>query len=132
MKERIEELKALFDLMPGWADRYNYLIELGENLPPMSLAFKVPENRIICNSMLYFYVYFSEEICYIEAEANAAVPQGLAALLSSICNGISRPELFAHLPLLEAFIHESGLLENLTLTRREALLSMLGKIRNNR
>ena len=45
-----------FLLLPKWADRYNYFVELGESLPAMPVAFQVPENRIACNSMLYFYV----------------------------------------------------------------------------
>ena len=56
MKEKIDALKETFLLLPEWADRYNYLVELGESLPAMPVAFQVPENRIACNSMLYFYV----------------------------------------------------------------------------
>ena len=56
MKEKIDALKETFLLLPEWADRYNYLVELGESLPAMPVAFQVPENRIACNPMLYFYV----------------------------------------------------------------------------
>ena len=56
MKEKIDALKETFLLLPEWADRYNYFVELGESLPTMPVAFQVPENRIACNSMLYFYV----------------------------------------------------------------------------
>lgn len=128
MKEKIRELAELFNLMPDWTDRYNYLIELGSTLPPMPVAFKVPENRITCNSMLYFYAYYSEDTCYIEAEANTPIPQGLAALLHTLCNGIHRQEVRSGLPLLEDFLHQTGLPENLTITRREALSEMLKEI----
>lgn len=131
MKDRIEELAALFALMPGWTDRYNYLIELGNTLPPMPVAFKVPENRIACNSQLYFYAYYAEDICHIEAEAATSIPQGLAALLHSLCNGIPRQELRSGLPLLEDFLRQTGLPKNLTITRREALGEMIGKIKKS-
>lgn len=125
MKEKIQELTELFDLMPEWSDRYNYLIELGSRMPPMPVAFKVPENRIACNSQLFFYVYYTEGICHIEAEANAPIPQGLAALLHSLCDGLPRQEIHNNFPLLKEFIQASGLSANLSLTRREALEEML-------
>ena len=65
MKEKIDALKETFLLLPEWADRYNYLVELGESLPAMPVAFQVPENRIACNSMLYFYVCYIQDVCYI-------------------------------------------------------------------
>lgn len=125
MKEKIQELTELFDLMPEWSDRYNYLIELGSRMPPMPVAFKVPENRIACNSQLFFYVYYTEGICHIEAEANAPIPQGLAALLYTLCNGLTRQEIHNNFSLLKNFIQTSGLPANLSLTRREALEEML-------
>lgn len=33
MKEKIDALKETFLLLPEWADRYNYFVELGESLP---------------------------------------------------------------------------------------------------
>lgn len=129
MKEKIQELTELFDSMPEWSDRYNYLIELGSQMPPMPVAFKVPENRIACNSQLFFYVYYTEGICHIEAEANAPIPQGLAALLHSLCDGLPRQEIRENLSVLETFLHTIGLPENLTPVRRQALYEMLGKIK---
>ena len=51
MKEKIDALKETFLLLPEWADRYNYLVELGESLPAMPVAFQVPD-------CLQFYVVF--------------------------------------------------------------------------
>ena len=75
--------------MPQWNERYNYLIKLGNQLPAMPVAFKIAENRIACNSQLYFYFYYIEDICHIEAEANTPIPQGLAALLYSLVMAVS-------------------------------------------
>ena len=44
MKEKIDALKETFLLLPEWADRYNYLVELGESLPAMPVAFQVKLN----------------------------------------------------------------------------------------
>lgn len=131
MKEKLLELAELFNLMPEWVDRYNYLIELGCQMPPVPVAFKVAENRITCHSQLYFYVYYSENTCYIEAEANSSIPQGLAALLYVICNGRSRDEISENLSNIEAFLHTINLPRNLTPVRRQALFEMLGKIKKS-
>lgn len=128
MNNRINQLADLFDLMPAWSDRYNYIIDLGNALPPMPVAFKTPENRISCNSTLYFYAYYTAATCHIEAEANTPIPQGLAALLHSIFNDCTRPEITENLPRLAEFLNNTGLLDNLTTTRRAALLEMIKKI----
>lgn len=131
MKEKIQELTELFDMMPAWNDRYNYLIELGNQLPAMPVAFKMPENRINCNSQLYFHVYYTEDICHIEAEANTPIPQGLAALLYTFCNGLPWKEIRENLPELEYFLQSAGFPENLTPARRQALYEMMGKIKKS-
>lgn len=129
MREKIQQLAAIFSLMPEWTDRYNYLVDLAAQLPPMPVAFKTPGNRITCNSMLYFYVYEKEAICYIEAEANTAIPAGLAALLWSVCNECHRSELTGNLPFLIQTLTELGLPDHLTPQRSEALAQMLGKLK---
>lgn len=68
--------------MPEWNEGYNYPIGLGNQLPTMPVAFKMPANRITCNSQLYFYVYYAEDRCHTEAEASTPIAQGLATLLS--------------------------------------------------
>lgn len=130
MKEKINALKETFLLLPEWADRYNYLVELGESLPAMPVAFQVPENRIACNSMLYFYVCYIQDVCYIFASANAAIPAGLAAMLFNFCDGVPRKEIRDNMPYLLAVLKELGLIDNLTLSRRLALLEMIKKLSN--
>lgn len=130
MKKKIDALKETFSLMPEWADRYNYLVELGENLPDMPVAFQVPENRILCNSMLFFYVCHIQDVCYIFASSNSSIPAGLAAMLYNLCDGVSRKDIRDNMPYLLATLKELGLIDNLTLSRRMALLSMLERISN--
>ena len=48
-KRKLMRWKRLFLLLPEWADRYNYFVELGESLPAMPVTFQVPENRIACS-----------------------------------------------------------------------------------
>nr|DAP38709.1 MAG TPA: Fe-S metabolism associated domain [Caudoviricetes sp.] len=131
MKEKIDALKETFLLLPEWADCYNYFVELGESLPAMPVAFQVPENRIACSSMLYFYVCHIQDLCYIFASANAAIPAGLAAMLFNLCDGVPRKDIRDNMPYLLATLKELGLIDNLTLSRRVALLTMVEKITNS-
>ncbi len=131
MKEKIDALKETFLLLPEWTDRYNYFVELGEALPAMPVAFQVPENRIACNSMLYFYVCHIQDVCYIFTSANAAIPAGLAAILFNLCDGVPRKDIRDNMPYLLAVLKELGLIDNLTLSRRVALLTMVEKITNS-
>lgn len=131
MKEKIDALREAFLLMPEWAERYNYLVDLGESLPEMPVAFQVPENRIACNSMLYFYVCHIQDVCYIFASANAAIPAGLAAMLFNFCDGVSRKEIRDNMPYLLTTLKKLGLIDNLTLSRRAALLAMIEKMANS-
>ena len=130
MKEKIDSLREIFMLLPTWSDRYNYLIELGEQLPEMPVAFQVSENRIECNSMIYFYVCYINDICYIFATANSPIPAGLSGLLFSLCDNISKKELSENLPYLIDTLNEIGLIDNLTPSRRDAFLSMIKKLPN--
>ena len=97
----------------------------------MPVAFQVPENRIACNSMLYFYVCHIQDVCCIFASANAVILAGLAAMLFNLCNGVSRKDIRDNMPYLLATLKELGLIDNLTLSRRVALLTMVEKITNS-
>ena len=68
-------------------------------------------------------------ICYIEAKANSAIPQRLAALFYTLCNDFSHPEIHKNLPDLVSVLHTAGLPENLTPVRRQVLAEMFEKIK---
>ena len=90
----------------------------------------MPAGRIACNSMLYFYVCYIQDVCYIFASANAAIPAGLAAMLFNFCDGVPRKDIRDNMPYLLAVLKELGLIDNLTLSRRLALLEMIKKLSN--
>ena len=55
---------------------------------------------------------------------------GLAAMLFNLCNGVSRKDIRDNMPYLLATLKELGLIDNLTLSRRLALLEMIKKLSN--
>lgn len=56
---------------------------------------------------------------------------GLAAMLFNLCNGVSRKDIRDNMPYLLVTLKELGLIDNLTLSRRVALLTMVEKITNS-
>ncbi|HAM83586.1 MAG TPA: hypothetical protein DFK15_10430 [Butyricimonas sp.] len=56
---------------------------------------------------------------------------GLAAMLFNLCNGVSRKDIRDNMSYLLATLKELGLIDNLTLSRRVALLTMVEKITNS-
>lgn len=51
---RIDEIIEVFELLGDWDQRYQYLVELGERLPPMDPADKVDANRVMeCMSTVH-------------------------------------------------------------------------------
>ena len=56
---------------------------------------------------------------------------GLAAMLFNLCNGVSWKDIRDNMPYLLATLKELVLIDNLTLSRRVALLTMVEKITNS-
>jgi cysteine desulfuration protein SufE len=100
-----------------WNDKFNYIIELGTSLPPLPGHLKTPDNMIThCKSITYTVKTGGK----VYGDSNSVVVRGLIAVVRQIFDSISAE------PTDTINFHtESGLLENLTLLRREGLLKMI-------
>jgi sulfur transfer protein SufE len=124
----LEEIQELFLATTSWVDRYNYIVELSARLPAMPEHLATPENRVDCTSTLYFCALASNHLLHVHARANAAIPAGLAALLVDTFDGIPLADAPRRLTALAAFLHPSGLLDNLTPPRATALRRMIARV----
>ena len=51
----IDELIEDFSFFESWEDKYQYLIDMGRNVPPMADDLKIDENKLRgCQSVVYF------------------------------------------------------------------------------
>ena len=58
----INELIEDFSFFDSWEDKYQYLIDMGRNVPQMDEALKTEENKMRgCQSVVYFYKYYNED-----------------------------------------------------------------------
>ncbi|MEM7432039.1 MAG: SufE family protein [Pseudomonadota bacterium] len=121
-REVIEEF-AFFD---DWMDRYQYLIDLGRQLPPLADTDRIAENQIKgCQSQVWFVAESREERLYFQAISDAAIVSGLIALLLRIYSG-RRPADILDTPA--DFVDALELGKHLSPTRSTGLASMLKAI----
>ncbi len=125
MTAKEQEFLENFRALETWAERFNYLIELGEQLPSMPDELKTSNNRIhSCTSRTYFAVLRPGGKLRLHGWSNAAIPSGIMAMLRLLYDGCSTEEAAG----ASEFIQQSGLLENLSLSRREGLLDMVERL----
>lgn len=127
IKEVEQEIVDEFAIFTDWMDKYEYLIELGKNVPIISDGAKSESNLIKgCQSRVWLDAEFKDGKIFFKADSDAIITKGIISLLIRVFSG-RRPK-----EILEAnldFIKQIGLQENLSPTRANGLLSMINQIR---
>jgi cysteine desulfuration protein SufE len=124
IEERIIEEFSNFD---DWMDKYNYLIELGKDVPKIDEQYKVPNNLITgCQSRVWLHAAHREGKIYFTADSDAVITRGLVSLLIRVLNGRTPDEILA--ADLE-FLEKIGLKEHLSPTRSNGLTSMVKQMK---
>ena len=122
--EIIEEFSDIED----WMDRYAYIIELGNQLPPLSNELKTPANLIEgCQSRVWIVADRDGKNIRFQADSDALIVKGIVSLLMRVLSGHTPDEILnAEL----YFIDKIGLGEHLSPTRSNGLVSMVKQIKN--
>ncbi|MDR1758076.1 MAG: SufE family protein [Bacteroidales bacterium] len=121
--EIIEE----FALFEDWMDKYNYLIEIGKELPLMDPKYKIPQYLISgCQSRVWLYAELKNGNVYFTADSDAVITKGIICLLIRILSGHTPKEIIdTSLNCIEAI----GLKEHLSPTRSNGLTSMIKQMK---
>lgn len=124
---RIKELLDEFAVFDDWTERYEYIISLGRQLPPLPDQYRKDENLIRgCQSRVWVGTELREGRFIIHADSDSLITKGLIAIFIRLLSGLTREEvLHADLQLLNT----SGLKEHLASTRANALTTMAETIR---
>ena len=121
--EIIEEFTALDD----WMDRYQMLIDLGEEQAPLADADKTEQNLIDgCQSRVWIVCEEKDGKLHFRADSDALIVKGLVALVLQVVNDHRPDEIYAS-DLY--FIERIGLRDHLSPTRSNGLLAMVKQIR---
>lgn len=117
---------ADFSLFPDWMDRYQYLIDLGRQLPELSPAEKTDDHLLEgCQSQVWLLLSGDADRIEIRANSDAAIVSGLIALLIRVYSGASAQQVLGTEPY---FIEKIGLSAHLSPTRANGLHAMLRAI----
>ena len=128
---KIEEIEKSivedFELFDEWAEKYQYIIELGQKLPPLDDKYKIEENKIKgCQSSVWLNAYSKEGKVFFEAESDSTFVKGEIALLINVLSG-QDPKDVVETDL--KFIDEIGLRQHIAVTRANGLASMIKQMK---
>ena len=120
------DLIADFAVFDNWLDRYQYLVDLGRQLPPFPEKWKTEANRVHgCQSQVWLHCVENGERLVFHAISDAAIVSGLIALLIRVYSNQRSQQVLATPPI---FIRELGLAAHLSPTRSNGLHMMLNTI----
>jgi cysteine desulfuration protein SufE len=116
-----------FSYFSDWMDKYNYIIELGKELPVIDPQFKTPQYLISgCQSQVWLHADFKDGKIVFTADSDAIITKGIVNLLIKVLSHRTPQEI------LEAkldFIDTIGLRAHLSPTRSNGLNSMLKQMK---
>jgi len=117
--EIIEEFEGFDD----WMDRYAYIIELGNAMPPLEERYKTSDNLIDgCQSRVWLQADYADGLVTYQADSDALIVKGIVSLVVRVLSGHTPQEI------LDAdlyFIERIGLRDHLSPTRSNGLLAMV-------
>lgn len=127
LEEKQNEIIDEFAVFDDWMDKYEYIIELGKELPLIDPA-KKTDDRLIegCQSRVWLATDVKDGKMQFTADSDAIITKGIIGLLIRVMND-EKPEVVATSDLF--FIREIGLQEHLSPTRANGLASMVQKMK---
>lgn len=127
MQEVEQELVNEFEMFDDWMDKYNYIIEMGRELPMIDEKYKTKEFLIDgCQSLVWLHADFKDGKVYFTADSDAIITKGIVNLLIRVLSGRTPQEILDN---NLAYIETIGLREHLSPTRSNGLSSMIKQVK---
>ena len=127
ISEAQDELIEDFELFDEWESKYEYIIDLGKQLPDLDEALKTEENIIKgCQSLVWLHAYMEGNLVKFKADSNAIIVKGLVNMLVKVLSGHT-PQEIAEADIY--FMDRIGLHQHLAQTRSNGLAAMLKQMR---
>jgi len=127
LNETQKNIVEEFSVFDDWLDKYNFLIELGNELPEINPVYKTNEYLINgCQSKVWLHADLVDGKLIFSADSDAIIVKGIVALLVKVLNERTPDEIVENKLF---FIDEIGLSQNLSPTRSNGLLAMVKKMR---
>ncbi len=127
IKEIQDEIVSEFEMFDDWMQRYEYMIDLGKELPLIDEEYKTDKNIIKgCQSKVWVHAELEGDKLNFTADSDAIITKGIIAILIRSFSG-QHPK-----DILDAdtnFIDKIGLKEHLSVTRANGLVSMIKQLK---
>jgi cysteine desulfuration protein SufE len=116
-----------FAVLENWEERYDYLIELGQNLPPMDPELKIDDNKVHgCQSSVWFAITCEHEKISFQADSDSLIIKGIVAILQKLLSGQSATDVEnADLTIFNTL----GLWKHLSSQRSNGVTAMLSHLK---
>lgn len=123
-----DEIIDEFEVLDDWMDKYQLIIDFGNELQPLDEKFKKPQFLIEgCQSRVWVNADFNGKIVTFFAESDTVIVKGIIALLIRVLSNRT-PEEILGTDLY--FIERIGLKDHLSPTRSNGLVSMVKQMKN--
>lgn len=122
-----DEIIDEFSGFDDWMDKYQLLIDLGNEQEPLDDKYKTEQNLIDgCQSRVWLQADLVDGKIHFSAESDALIVKGIVALLIRVLSDHT-PQEILNADLY--FIEQIGLKEHLSPTRSNGLLAMVKQIK---
>jgi len=122
-----DELIEDFSLFSDWMEKYEYLIQMGKELPVIDDRYKKDENLIKgCQAKVWLHTDYENGKVLFTGDSDAIITKGLVAMMIRVFSGHT-PQEIVNAELY--FIDKIGLKEHLSVTRSNGLLSMIKQMK---
>ncbi|OBX23578.1 MULTISPECIES: SufE family protein [Bizionia] len=116
-----------FSMFEDWEERYQYMIDLGKDLPLINAQYKTDDNLISgCQSKVWVHADLVDNKIVFTADSDAIITKGIIAILiRAFSNQAPKDIIEAN----TAFIDDIGLKDHLSPTRANGLVSMIKQLK---
>ena len=127
IKELQDEVIEEFSDFDDWMDKYQLLIDLGNEQEPLAPEYKNDQTLIDgCQSRVWLQADLVDGKVEFQAESDALIVKGIIALLIKVVSGHTPDEILDNELY---FIEAIGLKDHLSPTRSNGLLAMVKQMR---
>jgi cysteine desulfuration protein SufE len=127
INEKQDQIIEDFELFDDWMEKYEYIIQLGKELPIIDDQYKTDDNLIRgCQSRVWLHADYKNSKLVFTGDSDALITKGLVSMVVQVLSGHT-PREIADAEIY--FIDAIGLRSHLSPTRSNGLLSMLKQMK---
>jgi len=126
IKEKEQDLLADFEMLPEWNDKYNYIMDLGSDLPLISDNEKNAQTKVEgCQSASWLVVEKNDDKLYFKGDSESILGKGVISMLINLLNGQTADDIASYNFNL---VHQIDLPNHLSPTRKMGLEAIMKRI----